>query len=155
MTILQNIQKLFLVFLPLTLLTSCACNTITVQSEYIDRETLASAHVGTPDPHLNSPPTGQRLIISWSLPREYGRYQELHLALTIRFRNRDEKVHRISIYKRAGTGVYEILDAAFCETKGIQTYKIDLIGDGQILDKWRHQLWADLINFKAPPEAAK
>lgn len=144
-------SKLLFSLLALTLLTSCRCSMITVQSEYIDRESLASAHVGTPDPRLYNPPTGQRLIISWSLPREYGRYQELYLNLTMRFRNREEKSHRITICQRQGTAVYEVLDAIYCETKGIQTYKIDLIGDGELLDAWRHQLWADFIHVSSEP----
>lgn len=153
MILLKNIaiSKLLFTLLLLTILTSCSCNVITVQSEYIDRESLASAHVGTPDPRLNDPPFGQRLIISWSLPREYGRYRELHLDLTLRFRNSEEKSQRIAIHQRQGTTVYEVLDEFYCETKGIQTYKIDLIGDGERLDEWRHQLWADMIHFKTEP----
>ena len=144
----NNLPKWFYwALLPLAFLTSCSCNTITVQSEYVDRETLASFHVGTPDPLLSNPPRGQRLIISWSLPREYACYQEIHLVLKVRFRNREEKIHNIAIHKRQGTTVYEILDAVFCESLGIQTYKIDLVGDGETLDEWRHQLWADLIRI--------
>ena len=48
----------------LLLLTSCTEQRLAVQSQYIGLETLASYHVNTPDPHLNHPPIGERLIIS-------------------------------------------------------------------------------------------
>lgn len=134
------------------LLTGCSTNLLTVYTEYINPEDLASYHVRTPDPRLTCPQVGQHLIVSWSLPKNYLNYEDLHILITIRFRNREEEEKRISICKATGTYYYTILNEQFFEKGGILTYKCELIGSGEILAKWCHQIWVDLITIDTSEE---
>lgn len=132
----------------LLLLTGCSKEPLTVYTEYINPEDLASYHVRTPDPRLICPQVGQRLIASWSIPKYYLDYEDLHLLITIRFYNREEEVKKVLICQSTGSYYYTVLNKQFFDTGGILTYKVDLIGSGEILAKWRHQIWVDLIRLK-------
>lgn len=88
---------------------------------------------------------GQRLIVTWMLPRDFLCYDNLHLETTIRFRNREEVTELFDITRSRGTFVYTVMNQEFCDTRGILTYKIDLIGNGYVLKEWKHLLWSDLI----------
>ncbi len=133
------------------LLPGCSRNLLTVHTEYLSRQDLASYYVGTPDPMRNYPPVGQRLIVSWSLPKDLLSCNDLRIEITIRFGNRQEVVESLSLCKDSGTYVYSLLNEDFFEKEGILTYKVDLFGSGEIIEEWRHQIWADLILFE-PPE---
>ena len=66
------------------LFASCYRNHLYVQQEWIDRDSLASVHIGTPDPRQKNPPEGQRLLIAWDFPRSL--YQQgLTVWATVRF----------------------------------------------------------------------
>ena len=118
---------------------------MTIFTDYITLESLASYHVETPDPALIHPPLGQRLLLSWSLPKEYKSYSNLHIILTIRFYSREEVVKDLHIRRASGTYVFYLLNEEYCERGGIASYKALLEGDGHLLEEWRHQLWAELI----------
>ena len=70
---------------------SCTLHRLSVQTQYLSHESLASYHVGTPDPRLYDPVIGQRLLIQWSLCAQEIENQELSLYLKVRFRNRQSK----------------------------------------------------------------
>lgn len=129
------------------LLTGCSCQHLTVQSQYYSHEDLASFYVRTPDPQLNNPPVGQKLIISWRMFKEFKSYQHVSLQFIVRLRNREEIVKTICLNRSRGSYVYSIINDDFFSTGGILTYKVQLVGDGLILDEWRHQLWNELITF--------
>ena len=57
---------LFLLFL----FSGCQKYYLTVYQEKIDKDSLASTHVGSPDPRQKNPPKGQELIIEWQIPGE-------------------------------------------------------------------------------------
>jgi len=162
---MNSIPRRFTLWLPLFillslafgLLTSCAKERLVIFSQYVGRNNLASYYVNTPDPLLNNPPVGQRILMEWSLPRTYLDYPDLHLELTVRFRNRQETRRTIPIHHEDGEAVYALMNATFYETGGIVTYKVDVVGGGQLLEKWRHQLWVELItlNVDQPQEKAK
>jgi hypothetical protein len=140
-------KKILLLFL---LLISAGCSSnhyLSVQTLYFTRESLASYYVETPDPMLINPPVGQKLLISWSFPRSYLDYQELHLNIRIRLRNREEIELNIPLEKACGSYMYVVANESFFETKGILTYKVDLIGGGMIFEECRHQLWHELIKI--------
>jgi hypothetical protein len=134
------------------LLSGCCRQLITVRTEYLNHQSLASYYVNTPDPQQNCPPAGQRLILKWNLPDCLFEMDDLHLELTMRFGNRKEEKKRIELVSRNGNYIYTLLNDDFFKLDGIQTYKVDLIGNGEVLDEWRHQLWTELIIFKAPEE---
>lgn len=137
----------FLCFLCLGFNTACTKTTLTVQSDYITQQSLASYYVRTPDPMLDNPPLGQRLIVNWSLPRQYLQYENLHLELTVRFRNGTEAVELIYPKQLTGTYVYAVINEDFFEKNGILTFKVDVIGGDCILQQWNHQLWTTLLHI--------
>lgn len=118
---------------------------LSVQTSYFTRESLASYYVETPDPLLVNPPVEQKLLINWAFPHDYLDYKDLHLNVRVRFRNREEVSLEIPLEKASGYYMYVIETERFFETRGILTYKVDLIGGGCILEEWRHQLWHELI----------
>lgn len=120
---------------------------LSVQTQYFTRETLASYYVETPDPMLINPPVGQKLLISWSLPRSYLDYADLHLNIDIRFHNRGEVTLNVPIEKKCGSYMYVVANEKFFETNGILTYKVGLIGGNCLLEEWRQQLWHELIKI--------
>lgn len=128
-------------------LNSCAPRPITVFSEYVSIENLASYSVNTPDPYLNNPAVGQKLYISWNVSDFSCKQFPLELKLFIRFRNRTEAVESFAINKTMGSYVYQLLGEEYFEKEGILCYKIQLLNDQEVLDEWRHQIWVDLITF--------
>lgn len=130
-------------------LSGCSQPPITAQTEYITRQGLASYRIGTPDPNLNHPVLGQRLIIKWSLDNACMNYSNLHMDIILRFRNGTERNLVFPIYKASGTTIYSLPAEDFCQNQGIVSFKIDVIGNDTLLYAWRHQLWVDLINVSS------
>jgi hypothetical protein len=127
------------------LMMGCSSEYLTIYTDYLSHENLASYHVGTPDPRLNNPPIGQRLLISWSFPKEYLDREDLHLDISIRFRNREVLTQKVAICKSSGTYIYSLLNEDYFEREGILTYKVDLVAKDEIFEEWRHQLWTELL----------
>jgi hypothetical protein len=141
------IKKIFILLI-LFACTGCSTNTnLSVQTLYFTRETLASYYTETPDPMLINPPVGQKLIVSWNVPRSYLNYADLHVNVRIRLRNKQEVELNIPVEKRCSYYEYVVANELFFETQGILTYKVDLIGGGLILEEWKHQLWHELIRI--------
>lgn len=118
---------------------------LTAYTEYLTIERLASTIVETPDPLKYYPELGQRLVINWYLPADYLKEEDLHLEVVVRFRNREQDSFSIPICRANGGYYYEVLNDDFSENGGILTYKMDLIGSGEVLEVWRHQMWTELI----------
>ena len=140
-------KTICLYLLLVTCLSGCTLNGISVHTDYLSHQNLASYHVNTPDPMLNDPPVGQRLIATWALPKHYLSYEDLHLLITIRFRTREQIIEKVPIYKMTGTFVYTLLNEDYFSKGGILTYKAELIGNHAILEEWKHQMWTRLITF--------
>lgn len=135
------------------ILTSCG-HSLKVQIDYLTHKDLASYYVNTPDPRQNVSAVGQRLIIGWIVPKAYLSYDDLHLEITIRFRNKEEVVEIFHLLKTRGTYVFSLFNEDYFSKRGILTYKINLIGNGTILDSWRHQIWFDLIQVNASEQSS-
>lgn len=135
-----------LFLLVIVLQTSCIPR-LSVQTQILDHEQLASYAVDTPDLRLYYPRAGQRLFISWFLPKEVLTYGSLQLHLRVIFRDYTEDEVLIPIQKRHSYYLYQILSKKYCETGGILAYKVEIIGNGCILEEWRHPLWIELIKF--------
>ena len=126
---------------------------ISVQNQYFSREDLASFKMRTPDPLRNCPPIGQRLIVQWNYPAEILELEDPHLLMTIRLRDYSEERIVISICKRKGTYIYELVNQRYFDTCGIMTYKIETWGCGKPIDVWKHQLWTELITIDQENDA--
>jgi hypothetical protein len=131
----------------IALLTSCV-RPISVQTQYLGRENLASFHITTPDPNLEKPDIGQRLVIEWSLPSYCMTYSDLIMEIRVRLKNREEQKIELTLNKPSGIYLYSIVNEAYKESGGIVTYKVDILGDGQVIESWKHPLWVELILFK-------
>lgn len=134
-------------FIGLFFFSSCTPHSLSVQTDFLRREQLASYHVNTPDPMLNEPLLGQRLMVNWKVPPYYLHYPNLHLRIVIRFLNRTQLIKEIPIDTPAGIYIYVIQNEEFLERKGFLTYKVEMIGDNFILKEWQHQLWTELIKL--------
>jgi hypothetical protein len=141
-------KNVFLILIFSALFAGCSnTSMLTVQTLYMTRESLASYYVGTPDPQQLNPPVGQKLLVSWNVPQGYLAVEDLYLNIRIRFRNHQEVVVDHPICKRSGTYSYEIANEDYFACKGILTYKVDLIGDGAVLEEWKQQLWHEVIRI--------
>lgn len=126
----------------------CSHNHLTVYTDYVSHHNLASYYIATPDPSQNNPPIGQRLIISWLLPKSYNCYEDIHLDVAIRFKNRKLVTFEVPICSHLDSFIYPIMNEDYCETGGILSYKIDLVADGVVTEEWLHQFWVELIEFE-------
>lgn len=139
-------SKCVLFVLCLTCLTGCAWPHLNVQTQYLSHENLASYYVRTPDPQLDHPIIGQRLLVQWSLsPQDVT--EDLQLYLKLRFCNHQEQELTFTICKRRGTYVYDLVGQEYCQSGGLLTYKVELRKGECILTSWTHPLWANLISF--------
>jgi len=125
----------------------CNNKLLTVQTEYLSHENLASFHVGTPDPRLRNPPLGQRLIINWSLPKWNG-ITPYDLSIQIRFKNGTSANEQMTLNKSSGTYVFSLLNQEYFNRGGFKTYVATISSNGQVIEEWRHQLWANLIEIQ-------
>lgn len=129
---------------------TCSCAPyLSIQTQYLSREHLASFHVGTPDPKLNEPVIGQRLLIQWSLPAQEIKSEQLILFLKVRYRNHQEKEVSIPIQNKRGTYLYIIENEEYLQTGGILTYFAEIRSEACVLVTWKHPLWTQLIQLKA------
>lgn len=128
-------------------LTSCMTSRLVVQTRYFSDENLASFYVDTPDPLQNNPPIGQNLLMFWNLKKDFCKYENIELKYTIRFRNKKEITEAVRLTKRKGYYIYSILNCDYFDSGGIQTYKVELLGDGIVFEEWRQHLWKELIVF--------
>ncbi|MBA3237702.1 MAG: 3-deoxy-7-phosphoheptulonate synthase [Parachlamydiaceae bacterium] len=135
-----------LLLLLLCLSSCCTHEGLTVFSEYVLREELASYHVGTPDPRLNYPDVGQKIYINWKASAEYIN-QKLTIKLYLRFRDRTENTETINLEEPKGRYVFSLLNEEFFARQGILSYKIEFLANDVVIDEWRHQLWVNLITF--------
>lgn len=140
------IPKTTRLVLLLFFLTGC-CSRLSVQTDYLSKERLASYYVGAPDPQLNCDTIGQRLVISWSLSREDFIYQNVAFHLKVRLRNHEEIEVCKNIICSCGYYIFQLNDEKYRQSGGILTYKVTLTGDDTVLETWRHPLWKELITL--------
>lgn len=140
---LYRMALLFLVFI----LNSCFPR-LSVQTNYLTEERLASYFVGSPDPNLNRSIIGQRLIISWFLSDDEINAEDLHLKLSVRLYNQKEMIINEPIEDPRSYFIYQLSDHLYCESNGgILTYKVEIIGNGCVMETWEHPLWVPLIKL--------
>jgi len=135
-----------------SLLCSCNRRMLFAYTDFISLEDLASFYVDTPDPLLNHPPFGQRLTIGWWIPRERFEAGNIRILATIRFRNHEDVVKSLNLTKRSGQYTLCFNRECFCNTGGILTYQLQLFKGEELLDEWKHFLWAKLIEFSIEDE---
>lgn len=135
----------FTFFFLLILLCGCEKYYLSVKREMINRNTLASTFVGSPDPRQKNPPRGQELMIEWRLPEE-ALSQKPVLVLKILYKNLQEEILNYPVTRKRGWVTHSVLGEAFEKTEGFLTYKGEIVGkDQKVIKEWKHQLWTNLI----------
>lgn len=130
--------------------TSCTFHRLDIQTQYFTHENLASYHVGTPDPQLDHPAIGERLLIQWSLPSQQFETDKTVLYLTVRFKNRHEEKREIYLAKSKGITLYVLKNEEFLNSGGILTYFAEIRNSSTTLATWKHPLWCPLIILNPP-----
>lgn len=127
---------------------SCSRSPLHIQTTYLSKHDLASFIINTPDPALYDPPIGQKLILTWAIPKQYQGHEDLSILLKIRFHNHESLEKTIKVGSSHGVYVYCLLNDDYCDKKGILTYKAELYQNSCLITQWLHQLWVDPITFK-------
>lgn len=133
----------YLILLTL-LLTSCARQNLEVYIDTIDADDLASNHVDTPDPNRLCPDLGQKLVITWNLPRSWAIRE---IRARVRFGNREESYLNFPLPSSRGVKVFELINDDYCEKQGIASYIVELYQNDELLDTVQHSLWCELIEL--------
>ncbi len=128
-------------------LSGCTQHGFFVQKETIDRNFLASSHIGTPDPRQEHPLTGERLLIRWNFPPEVFA-KDLLLIATVRFWDDREVIVTEPISKRIAFTTLFFAWSPEEPEKRILTYRVQAIAaDGEVVGWWEHPLWTPLISL--------
>ncbi len=151
--------KIFFSLLALSTLTFSGCKRyyLEVAQQVINRDYLASTHVGSPDPLQCNPLYGRQLIISWQIPQEILN-ENPHVDLDIIFWNYTEERITYGVDAKRGYVLYTLAGSEYERMKGILSYKARLVTqNGRVYRDWEQQLWVDLIQieneeFTPPPQ---
>ncbi len=152
--------KIQLILFLLVILTSCSLGPLSaawggsgvarlsILSEVVNQKILASVHVNAPDDHLHAlNPHGQRLYVSWRLPKKY-LDSELKGVLKVQFKVPKQVEVPFEIKKYSGTFIYQIINEDYFQKEGILSYKVELFSNGKEIDHFKHKMWAELISFE-------
>jgi hypothetical protein len=129
----------------LLLLAGCHRSWVTCRTEFLYPDYLASERVNTPDPNRYCF-FGQQLIVHWRIPKSHF-IRGVTLVLHLRYGDRSQNKIEIPLEKNTGWWVYRLLNQEYGSRGGILSFKAELIQDGDLLDRWTHFLWTDLIEI--------
>ncbi len=124
------------------------CQGISVQTQYYSHADLASTFIKTPDPRQTEDFIGQRLVISYSFPKSYLDFQDLTLHLKVRFKNGQEDEHFKLLRETSGDYIYKLENQEFLSKGDIITCLVEVTGNGEVLETWKHPLWVELIKIE-------
>ncbi len=134
------VRRILVCLFLLTLFAGCYKDHLYVQQEWVDRNFLASSHVGTPDPRQACPPVGQRLLVAWRFP-PFLFDQQLKLILTVRFWDSSEQVIFHPLQEMKSYAAFNFFE------KRILTYRIQVVDfEDEIVETWEHHFWTQLID---------
>ncbi|MCK4934183.1 MAG: hypothetical protein KAR79_01215 [Simkaniaceae bacterium] len=113
----------------------------------MNKESLASIFVKSPDPRQKKVPIGEQLIVHWKVPtREL--QEGLILKLEILYKNLSQEVLEFPLGKGRGFQIYPLLDEKYLETEGFLTYKVEIVNSkGRTVKSWKQRLWTELITL--------
>lgn len=126
------------------LVSSCGKPPLTLYTQYIDRRELASYHVGTPDPKLDCPDIGQRLVVKWNVPLD-SKIEECRIEMKALLGNRQTKSWSFGLSCRNGYRLIELLNEEYCQTQGFVAFKAELWEGLLLRAVWQHQLWNETV----------
>jgi hypothetical protein len=116
-----------------------------VYREVVDKTTLASTYVRSPDPVQASPPKGEKLYVRCKFPpseKPIG----YHILLSVIYNDLTEEKIDYPVALRSGEISLNLTDTKFKKTQGFFAYQALLLDkDDNVIDKWEHQLWTKII----------
>ena len=116
-----------------------------VSQEIVNRDSLASTHVGTPDPRQANPPEGRELCLSWQIPCEIFQ-QRPRLELDVIYWNYTEGHFFYSMDAKRGYVLYTLAGKEYEEKEGLLSYRARIVTqEGVVYRKWTQQLFVELI----------
>jgi hypothetical protein len=127
------------------LFASCNTHHIQVSKAFVDKTNLASTFARSPDPMQQNPPVGEKLYIRWNVP--FSRKPEnCKLVLSVIYKDLTEEVQQFPVSSRFGIVSFSLVSQKYKEKNGFQAYKAELLDENnQVIDKWQHQMWVNLI----------
>ncbi|MCH9633517.1 MAG: hypothetical protein S4CHLAM7_02450 [Chlamydiae bacterium] len=119
---------------------------VSVFNEPVTQNSLASVHVNTPDPLHQLNPHGQRLHISWRIPRSY---QKTHLrgVLKVQFKVPKQIEIPFQITKHLGHFTYQVINEDYFEQKGILSYQVQIFENNREIAHFQNKMWAKLVDL--------
>jgi len=127
--------------------TSCYKDHLYVRQEWVDKSSLASTHVDTPDVKQRSFIDSQQLVVSWNFPQSLFE-KELLLSVKIRFWDDTQQEIRRPILKRSGFFNFIFPQNSSEKDQRILTYSVQVLKEnGTTVACWNHQLWTNLISL--------
>lgn len=140
-----------LLFLSLFLTVACS-GRLYIRHERVDKNYLASVHVGTPDPRQKNPPDGQRIIINWDFPKTIFE-KDLTIHLTVRFWNQNEENINFHLRRKRGDKSFYFPSGEQERFKRILTYRAEVVTKtGEVIEVWRHHFWTKKIDVDPQKE---
>jgi hypothetical protein len=138
-------QKLTILFITALFLSGCQKYYISIAQEKVDKSYLASVALKTPDPRKDNPPLGEKLIVEWTVPREYlAKKPSLHLHVI--YKDYTEAFFSYPMPYKMDYVVYSLLGEEYKQKKGVLTYQAEVrVGEEKPFLDWKHQLWTKLI----------
>lgn len=133
-----------------TSLCFCGCNGskhLSILSEVIDKDRLASVHVNAPDILQEKNSQGMRLYIHWKLPKKY-LGENIQGLLKIRFKSPHQEEIPFRVDQLKGHFIYDVVDKEYFDHEGVLAYKIELFCDQIPIDQYQHKMWCELIEFE-------
>lgn len=138
--------QFFFVFL--ILLSSCSKYPIHVTKVSISEKDLASQFVDSPDFRKEYPPKGEQLIVNWCLSGYDTTPKTLELELVFNNLETERSIYQIN--GNFGCISYCLLGEKFDETKGLLTYKVQIVNaHGEKEAMWKHKMWFEKITLKS------
>ncbi len=138
-------QGAYLLFLSCLAFLGCSKYYVTAKRELIDKDTLASTFVQSPDPRQCAWPQGEEITFEWRLPRE-ALNESLELVIALLYSSYKEETRRYPIRRRRGTVTVVHLGQEEKERGKIVTYRAQIVtNQGRVIKEWKQQLWTELI----------
>ena len=130
------------------LLSSCYKDHLYVQQEWIDQQSLASSHIGSPDPRRKEPYIGQKLLIGWEFSLSL--YEEdLTLFVTVRLYDNSQHTYCHHVDQKRGWTSYFFPNPLEEKEKRILTYRVEVQNrEGKVVESWLHQLWTEKVDVE-------
>lgn len=122
-------------------LASCSTGYLNVKKMRIDSDSLASTFARSPDPQKFCPPSGQKLVVEWFLPK-HCTPEAMHVKLDVVYKDLTQESFEYPISSRLGYIDYALMGEEFCEKRGILTYKVAIIDEeGKVLKSYANRMW--------------